>query len=168
MPHSVWKELRGKREEKSHCGIRWSDRSQVCAVWVINRNENIDLQPGTQMKGRTVTQKTPQAYKVNFLNPESIRSRGLGSRSENLEGGGCLHRLCPAVLWDGSWEGEEEGEEEEEQEEEEGRVLNGRLSQLCGFHPPSHLQPHGGANCPLSMTFFLFHPGAWKLWVSKP
>lgn len=87
-PHSVWKELRGKREEKSHCGTRWSDRSQVCAVWVINRNENIDLQPGTQMKGRTVTQKTPQAYKVNFLNPESIRSRGLGSRSKNLGVGG--------------------------------------------------------------------------------
>lgn len=102
------------------------------------------------------TQKTPQACKVSILNPESIRP--LGSRSKNF--GGCLLRLCAAVLGEGgSWEGEEEEEEEEqeeqeeeeeEQEQEEGRVLNLSLaSWLCGFHSPSSLQPHGGANCPL-------------------
>lgn len=29
------------KEEKSHCGISWSDRRQVCGVWVINRDENV-------------------------------------------------------------------------------------------------------------------------------
>lgn len=34
-------------EEKSPRGISWSDGRQMCGVWVINRDENIYLQPVT-------------------------------------------------------------------------------------------------------------------------